>query len=70
MESFNLLGICAVAFVAVFLLLSILALIMKAIIVVFPQKAAGVDAVVVAAVSSVVSIVYPGTRITRIEEIK
>ena len=70
MESFNLLGICAVAFVAVFLLLSILALIMKAIIVVFPQKVAGVDAVVVAAVSSVVSIVYPGTKITRIEEIK
>jgi len=70
MGSLNLMVVCASAFVAVFLLLSVLALVMKLIIVVFPQRMAGTDTAVVAALATVVSSVYPNTNITKIEEIK
>ncbi len=70
MGSIDLLMICASAFVGVFLLLSLLAIVMRIIIVVFPQGAKGTDAAVVAAVTAAVSAGYPGTRITNIEEIK
>ncbi len=66
----NLLAICASAFAAVFLLLSFLSFVMKIIITLFPQKAAGPDAAIIAAVTSVVTTVYPGTTISRFEEIK
>ncbi|MEE9555409.1 MAG: hypothetical protein V3W18_14070 [candidate division Zixibacteria bacterium] len=70
METVNLVMVCASAFVGVFLLLSFLALVMKAITAVFPQKSAGSDAAILAAVASTVSSAYPGTKITKIEEIK
>jgi len=70
MGSLNLMVVCTSAFVAVFLLLSVLALVMKLIIVVFPQRMAGTDTAVVAALATVVSSVYPNTNITKIEEIK
>ncbi len=70
MGSDDLLMICASAFVGVFLLLTLLAIVMRIIIVIFPQKANRTDATVVAAVTAAVSTAYPGTRITNIEEIK
>ncbi len=70
MESVNLLMVCASAFVGVFLLLIFLSLVMKVLTAVFPQKTAESDAAVLAAVASAVSSAYPGTKITKIEEIK
>ena len=70
MESSNLLIICISSFIAVFLLLTILAIVMKGIIVIFPQKEAKTDAVVIAALATAISSVYPGTKITNIKEIK
>ena len=70
MESSNLLIICISSFIAVFILLTILAIVMKGIIVIFPQKEAKTDAVVIAALATAISSVYPGTKITNIKEIK
>ncbi len=70
MESANLLIVCASAFAAVFLLLSVLALVMRLITVVFPQRDSGTDAVVVAAITTTMSTIYPNARITNIEESK
>ena len=70
MESLDLLAICASAFVGVFLLLTVLALVMRLIIAVFPQKEAGADAAVIAAISTVLQTVYPGAKITNVEELK
>jgi hypothetical protein len=66
----NLLLICVSAFAAVFVLLSVLALVMKLIIVVFPSRASQTDTAMMAAVATVVSSIYPGTKLTNIEEIK
>lgn len=66
----NLVVVCASAFAAVFLLLAFLSLVMRIIITVFPQRLSQDDAAVIAAVSATVSAVYPGTKITRFEEIK
>ena len=70
MESLDLLLICASAFVAVFCLLTVLALVMRIIVVVFPQKEASADAAIIAALASTVSTLYPGTSITKVEEIR
>ncbi len=71
MGSLDLLLICVSAFIGVFILLSVLALIMRLIIAVFPEKAEAVsDTAVVAALATVVTAVYPGTRITKVEEIQ
>jgi len=70
MGSPDLLVICASAFVAVFSLLAVLAVVMRLIVVIFPQSETKVDATVIAAVASVVSTLYPGTEMTNIEEIK
>jgi hypothetical protein len=66
----NLLVICTSAFAAVFLLLAFLSLVMRIIITIFPQRLSKDDAAVFAAVATSVSAVYPGTKITRFEEIK
>lgn len=71
MGSLELLLICVSAFIGVFILLSFLALIMKLIIAVFPEKAESVsDTAVLAALATVVTAVYPGTKITKVEEIQ
>ncbi|MCK4301812.1 MAG: hypothetical protein KAW91_03510 [candidate division Zixibacteria bacterium] len=70
MESLDLLLICVSAFVAVFCLLAVLALVMRIIIFVFPQKEAAADAAMIAAIALTVSALYPGTSITKVEEIK
>ena len=59
---------CGLAFVSVFVLLSVLAVVMQAITALFPERAEVVDAAVVAAISATVASVYPGARVTRIEE--
>ena len=66
----SLVMICASAFAAVFLLLGFLSLVMRIIITVFPQKSSQGDAAMLAAVAATVGAIYPGTKITRVEEIK
>ena len=75
----NLLMICVAAFCAVFVLLAFLALVMKILINVFPEKVAAVvpeqvrddfDAAMLAAVSASVSVVYPQTKITKVEQVR
>lgn len=66
----DLLVICAAAFVAVFLLLSLLAVVMRVLTAVYPEKPTGIDGATLAAVSAAVSAAYPGMRITNVEETK
>ena len=70
METTELLWTCISAFAAVGVLLSVLAVIMRLILVVFPEKEEETDAMMIAAVASVLQTVYPGTKITKVEEIK
>ncbi len=70
MESLDLLAICASAFVGVFLLLTVLALVMRLITVIFPERESAGDSAMIAAVSTVLQTLYPGTKITKVEEIK
>jgi Na+-transporting methylmalonyl-CoA/oxaloacetate decarboxylase gamma subunit len=64
----NLVAVCGIAFAAVFTLLSLLAVVMQLITVVFPERKSIVDPPVVAAISSTVASLVPGARVTRIEE--
>jgi len=70
MEQTNLLTICLSAFAAVFVLLTFLSALMRLIIMIFPQKISDTDTAVLAAAITTVSSIYPGTRVTKIEEIK
>ncbi len=70
MGSLDLLVICVSAFVVVFLILTLLALVMRLIMAVFPEKVVKADSAYLAAIASVISTIYPGTRITKVEEIK
>ena len=67
----NLLMICVAAFCAVFLLLAFLALVMRILINVFPEKVKEeIDAAMLAAVSASLSVVYPETKITKVEQVR
>ena len=70
MPSNELLLICLSAFVVVFFLLAMLALVMRLIMAVFPEKIVQSDSAYVAAIASVMSTIFPGTKITKVEEIK
>ena len=70
MESLGLLTICISAFLAVFLILSIFAILMRLIIVFFPGQEGKEDQAIVAAITMTVNTYYPGTKITKIEEVK
>ena len=70
MPSVELLEICISAFIAVFLLLTLLALVMRLIMAVFPEKVVRADSFLLAAIASVMATVYPGTKVTKVEEIK
>jgi hypothetical protein len=66
----DLLVICVSAFFAVFVLLSFLAVVIRLLTLACPQKvSAGSDTAVIAAVSTAVSVLYPGTMVTKVEEI-
>lgn len=65
----NLLVICAAAFIAVIVLLSFLAGVIRVLTALFPVVD-DTDAALVAAISSAAARAYPGTRITNIKEIR
>ena len=68
METPDLLMVCVSAFSAVFVLLALLALAMRLLMAVFPGLATKADPAMLAAVSTAVAAVFPGAKITRIEE--
>lgn len=70
MPSNDLLLVCLSAFVAVFSLLAMLAIVMRLIMAVFAEKIVQSDSAYVAAIASVTTTLFPGTKITKIEEIK
>ena len=67
MDSVNLLSVCGSSFLWVFILLAILAVLMKIITAIFPQKEKVTDPAVLAAISTTMASLYPGTKITKIE---
>ena len=69
MESYELISICLSAFIAVFLILSLLALFMRLITEIFSDKNME-DPAFIAALTTFVNQYYPGTKITKIEESK
>jgi hypothetical protein len=70
MSSPDLFIICGSAFIAVFALLSLLAVMIRVIMLLFPEKEAETDTAVIAAVAATLESLYPGTRITKLEVIK
>mgnify|MGYP001827147509 CR=1 FL=1 len=66
----DLLVISLSAFVAVFLLLSFLAVVMRLLLSAFPEKVGGIDAGTIAAVTAAAAYAFPGTKVTRVEEIR
>jgi hypothetical protein len=70
MEPTDLIMICGIAFLVVFLILMLLAIIMRIIILIFPEKVAAIDPAVVVAVAATVQTVFPGTKMTKLEEKK
>ena len=70
MESTGLLTICLSAFLAVFVILSLLAGFMRLIMLIFPVKEMKEDVAVIAALTSVLHQYNPGKNITKIEEVK
>jgi hypothetical protein len=68
METPDLLMVCVSAFSAVFVLLALLAVVMRVLIAAFPETLAKADPAMLAAVSATVSAVFPGAKITRVEE--
>jgi hypothetical protein len=70
MDSPELINVCATAFLWVFSILLLLAIVMRLITLTFAEKSRGADTAVVAALSVVLPSLFPGTKITRIEEKK
>jgi hypothetical protein len=66
----NLLTISVFAFIAVFALLSVLAIVMYALTALFPEKADEYDAALLSAVVTAAAVAYPGLRVTHVEEIR
>ncbi len=67
----NLLVICVAAFVAVMMLLALLAAVFALLTRMFPVPTKDeIDPGVVAAIHTAVAAAYPGTRITAIEEVR
>lgn len=70
MENFNLLSICGSAFLAVYLILIVLALLMRLIILAFPADRARDESSIFAAIFSTYAHIFPATKVTKIEELK
>ena len=68
MEATNLFSACLIALASVFTLLGSLAVIFELITVLFPARRHRIDPVLIAAISTTVTSVYPGAKLTRIEE--
>jgi hypothetical protein len=82
MDLFNLWAICITAFLSVFIILTVIAGVMQAITACFPEtglspqkdhvlsEQAETSAIYIAAITSTVQSLIPGSQVTRIEEIK
>lgn len=70
METSSILLISIPAFLMVFLLLAVLAVLMRVIIYLFPEKISKTDTAVFAALAAVFQNIYPRSKITKIEEKK
>jgi len=73
MDSNQLLYICLSSLLAVFVLLSFLAIVMRILVAAFPEaleKLAKSDAALLAAISATITNMYPGLQVTRVEEEK
>ena len=70
MHSSDISFICISAFISVFLILSLLAVIMQAIMKFFPVKEKAEDLAVYSVLASVLSAKFPGKKITNIKEVK
>ena len=67
MSSASILTICVVAFILIFLLLSILALMMRGLTFLFPLIERE-DSATIAVIASAYHSIYPDKKVTRIEE--
>ncbi len=67
MTTTDLLLICVAAFLTVFIILVVLSLIMRLIILIFPQKEEGFDGATLSAITTTYQAIYPGTKVTKIE---
>jgi len=70
MESYSLVSVCITSLLAVFFVLTLLSLLMRLIMVIFPAKTEDSDTAVMAALSTVLSTIYPGAKISKIKELK
>ena len=70
MESLGLISICISAFLAVFFILILLAIIMRLILLIFPDAQGDNDQAVFAAITTTINSLYPGSNIIKIEEEK
>ena len=62
------LTMCGTAFTAVFFILSFLAAMIRLITVVFPQRPGRQDIALYGAIASAVAVLFPGARVTHVEE--
>lgn len=73
MSTPSLLITCGSAFVAVFVVLTFLAALMRGLIRLFPateEQSGDIEPALVTAVTTAVTSAFPGTRVARIEEVK
>jgi len=70
MQFVELVVICGVAFFMVFVILALLAFMMRLIILIFPEKIAVSDAAMIAAITASIQTVFPGKKVTTFEERK
>ena len=70
MEIPDLWTVCGAAFAVVFFTLAVLAVVMRLITALFPPQQFKTDSAMVAAVVATMQSVYPGARVTRVEEQK
>ena len=70
MEIPDLWTVCGAAFAVVFFTLAVLAVVMRLITALFPPQQLKTDSAMVAAVVATMQSVYPGARVTRVEEQK
>lgn len=70
MEDLNLLMLCVSSFASVFCVLIFLAVVMRLLIFFFPYKEEEADSAIYAAIHSAYATIYPGAKITKIEEVK
>ncbi len=70
MNSFDILTVSTVAYIIAFALLALLAIMMRLITLLFPERENTGDAAVVAAVAATYQALSPGVTVTKIEETK